>query len=161
MVRGNKLLKKSTETPSVNAGGFYNAGKTERGEINFIIPGSQIEAVVNRLLERKEKFLMHCVGYQLNTSLERKNVETCSINSLRHGLDVQLSAGTRICNRNEYTVRSNNLYVACYRKIAGKRRRTPQKSARQTSLDIVNAQQARVHQSLIGKTSVNIQGKQM
>ena len=27
--------------------------------------------------------------------------------------------------------------------------------------DIVNAQQARVHQSLIGTTSVNIQGKQM
>ena len=36
--------------------GSYNAGKTERGEINFIIPGSQIEAVVNRLLERKEKY---------------------------------------------------------------------------------------------------------
>jgi uncharacterized protein (DUF169 family) len=35
--------------------GSYNAGKTERGEINFVIPGTQIEAVVQRLLERKEK----------------------------------------------------------------------------------------------------------
>ena len=34
--------------------GSYNAGKTERGEINFIIPGTQIEAVVRRLLERME-----------------------------------------------------------------------------------------------------------
>ena len=33
--------------------GSYNAGKTERGEINFIIPGEQIEMVVERLLERK------------------------------------------------------------------------------------------------------------
>lgn len=36
--------------------GSYNAGKTERGEINFVIPGTQIEAVVSRLLERKEKY---------------------------------------------------------------------------------------------------------
>ena len=36
--------------------GSYNSGKTERGEINFIIPGSQLEAVVRRLLERKAKY---------------------------------------------------------------------------------------------------------
>jgi len=34
--------------------GSYNAGKTERGEINFIVPGGQIEAVTRRLLERVE-----------------------------------------------------------------------------------------------------------
>jgi uncharacterized protein (DUF169 family) len=33
--------------------GSYNAGKTERGEINVAIPGSQIGAVVERLLARK------------------------------------------------------------------------------------------------------------
>lgn len=32
--------------------GSFNAGKTERGESNVFIPGSQIEAVVERLLER-------------------------------------------------------------------------------------------------------------
>lgn len=32
--------------------GSYNAGKTERGEINVMIPGSQIEAVVERMQER-------------------------------------------------------------------------------------------------------------
>lgn len=32
--------------------GSYNAGKTERGEINFIIPGEHIEATVQRLLDR-------------------------------------------------------------------------------------------------------------
>lgn len=32
--------------------GSYNAGKTERGEINVFIPGSQIEATVNRLKAR-------------------------------------------------------------------------------------------------------------
>lgn len=32
--------------------GSYNAGKTERGELNVFIPGNQIEAVVNRLLQR-------------------------------------------------------------------------------------------------------------
>ncbi len=32
--------------------GSYNAGKTERGEVNAFIPGFQIEAVVERLLER-------------------------------------------------------------------------------------------------------------
>ncbi len=32
--------------------GSYNAGKTERGEINVIIPGSKIDAVCLRLLER-------------------------------------------------------------------------------------------------------------
>jgi uncharacterized protein (DUF169 family) len=32
--------------------GSYNAGKTERGEINVMIPGSQIEAVCQRLKER-------------------------------------------------------------------------------------------------------------
>jgi len=35
--------------------GSYNAGKTERGEINFIVPGEHIGAMVERLLERKEK----------------------------------------------------------------------------------------------------------
>ncbi len=35
--------------------GSYNAGKTERGEINVVIPGTQIESVVDRLLERKSK----------------------------------------------------------------------------------------------------------
>lgn len=33
--------------------GSYNAGKTERGEINFIIPGGQIRATVERMLDRK------------------------------------------------------------------------------------------------------------
>lgn len=32
--------------------GGYNAGKTERGEINFILPGEHLEAVVQRLVER-------------------------------------------------------------------------------------------------------------
>jgi uncharacterized protein (DUF169 family) len=32
--------------------GSYNAGKTERGEINVMIPGEQIEATVQRLLDR-------------------------------------------------------------------------------------------------------------
>ena len=35
--------------------GSYNAGKTERGEVNVFIPGSQIGAVVGRLLARIEK----------------------------------------------------------------------------------------------------------
>ncbi|MDR0815927.1 MAG: DUF169 domain-containing protein [Desulfovibrio sp.] len=35
--------------------GSYNAGKTERGEVNVFIPGWQIEAVVKRLLQRIEK----------------------------------------------------------------------------------------------------------
>ena len=35
--------------------GSYNAGKTERGEINVSIPGDQIKAVTERLLERKQK----------------------------------------------------------------------------------------------------------
>ncbi len=35
--------------------GSYNAGKTERGESNVTIPGSQIEAVVERLLARIAK----------------------------------------------------------------------------------------------------------
>jgi uncharacterized protein (DUF169 family) len=35
--------------------GSYNAGKTERGEVNVFIPGGQIEAVVRRLLQRIEK----------------------------------------------------------------------------------------------------------
>lgn len=34
--------------------GSYNAGKTERGEISVMIPGSKIEAVCQRLLERIE-----------------------------------------------------------------------------------------------------------
>ncbi|NJB68822.1 uncharacterized protein (DUF169 family) [Desulfobaculum xiamenense] len=33
--------------------GSYNAGKTERGEINVIIPGEHIAPTVNRLLDRK------------------------------------------------------------------------------------------------------------
>jgi uncharacterized protein (DUF169 family) len=33
--------------------GSYNAGKTERGEVNFIIPGEQIKMTVQRLLDRK------------------------------------------------------------------------------------------------------------
>jgi uncharacterized protein (DUF169 family) len=32
--------------------GSYNAGKTERGEVNVFIPGEHIEAVVQRLLDR-------------------------------------------------------------------------------------------------------------
>lgn len=36
--------------------GSYNAGKTERGEINVAIPGTQIGAVVERLLERKKQY---------------------------------------------------------------------------------------------------------
>ncbi|MDK2954534.1 MAG: hypothetical protein PWQ57_30 [Desulfovibrionales bacterium] len=36
--------------------GSYNAGKTERGEINVFIPGDQIGDVVARLLERKELY---------------------------------------------------------------------------------------------------------
>lgn len=36
--------------------GSYNSGKTERGEINFIIPGEHIEPTVQRLLARKEKY---------------------------------------------------------------------------------------------------------
>jgi hypothetical protein len=32
--------------------GSYNAGKTERGEINVIIPGKQFGAVFDRLTER-------------------------------------------------------------------------------------------------------------
>ncbi len=34
--------------------GSYNAGKTERGEINVIIPGKKFPAVVDRLVERME-----------------------------------------------------------------------------------------------------------
>lgn len=33
--------------------GSYNAGKTERGEINVVIPGEHIKATVERMLERK------------------------------------------------------------------------------------------------------------
>jgi uncharacterized protein (DUF169 family) len=36
--------------------GSYNAGKTERGEINFIIPGEHIEPTVQRLLDRKAQY---------------------------------------------------------------------------------------------------------
>lgn len=35
--------------------GSYNAGKTERGEVNVFIPGGRIEATVRRLLARIEK----------------------------------------------------------------------------------------------------------
>ncbi len=35
--------------------GSYNAGKTERGEVNVFIPGVEIEATVNRLLQRIDK----------------------------------------------------------------------------------------------------------
>lgn len=34
--------------------GSYNSGKTERGEVNMFIPGQDIEAVIDRMLERKE-----------------------------------------------------------------------------------------------------------
>ncbi|MFV0436837.1 MAG: DUF169 domain-containing protein [Desulfopila sp.] len=34
--------------------GSYNAGKTERGEINFILPGEHLAPVVDRLLERNK-----------------------------------------------------------------------------------------------------------
>lgn len=35
--------------------GSYNAGKTERGEVNVFIPGAHLEATVNRLLQRIDK----------------------------------------------------------------------------------------------------------
>ena len=35
--------------------GSYNAGKTERGEINVMIPGEHIEATVQRLMDRIKK----------------------------------------------------------------------------------------------------------
>ena len=35
--------------------GSYNAGKTERGELNVTIPGEHIKAVAERLLERKKQ----------------------------------------------------------------------------------------------------------
>jgi hypothetical protein len=35
--------------------GSYNAGKTERGEVNAFIPGDHLEATVNRLLQRISK----------------------------------------------------------------------------------------------------------
>ena len=35
--------------------GSYNSGKTERGEVNFILPGAHLESTVRRLLERKER----------------------------------------------------------------------------------------------------------
>ncbi len=35
--------------------GSYNAGKTERGEVNVFIPGTKIEGVVNRLLQRIDR----------------------------------------------------------------------------------------------------------
>jgi uncharacterized protein (DUF169 family) len=35
--------------------GSYNAGKTERGEVNVFIPGDHLEATVNRLLQRISK----------------------------------------------------------------------------------------------------------
>ncbi len=47
------LSQKANLCPACS--GSYNAGKTERGEINVVIPGPQIEAVVQRLLERKAK----------------------------------------------------------------------------------------------------------
>ncbi|MGE4296624.1 MAG: DUF169 domain-containing protein [Desulfovibrionaceae bacterium] len=36
--------------------GSYNAGKTERGEVNFIIPGEHIGPTVQRLLDRKAQY---------------------------------------------------------------------------------------------------------
>lgn len=36
--------------------GSYNAGKTERGEINFILPADHLEHVVRRILDRKEEY---------------------------------------------------------------------------------------------------------
>ena len=35
--------------------GSYNAGKTERGEVNVFIPGTKMEATVKRLLQRIER----------------------------------------------------------------------------------------------------------
>lgn len=46
------LEKTANMLPS--CGGSYNAGKTERGEVNVIIPGGQIRAVAHRLAERIE-----------------------------------------------------------------------------------------------------------
>jgi uncharacterized protein (DUF169 family) len=46
--------KKANFLPACS--GAYNAGKTERGEVNFIIPGDQIGLTVQRLLDRKASF---------------------------------------------------------------------------------------------------------
>lgn len=48
------LNKKANMLPACS--GSYNAGKTERGEINFIIPGEQIGLTVQRLLDRKAQW---------------------------------------------------------------------------------------------------------
>ncbi len=45
------LNKKANFLPACS--GAYNVGKTERGEVNFIIPGEQIGITVQRLLDRK------------------------------------------------------------------------------------------------------------
>ncbi|MFP4315602.1 MAG: DUF169 domain-containing protein [Desulfovibrionales bacterium] len=36
--------------------GSYNAGKTERGEINFIVPGDHLQPLVQRMLDRKARY---------------------------------------------------------------------------------------------------------
>jgi hypothetical protein len=36
--------------------GSYNAGKTERGEINFILPEKDLRPLVAQILKRKEKY---------------------------------------------------------------------------------------------------------
>ncbi|MFP4369922.1 MAG: DUF169 domain-containing protein [Bacteroidota bacterium] len=35
--------------------GSYNAGKTEKGELNFFVPGIHLEALINRMAERIKK----------------------------------------------------------------------------------------------------------
>lgn len=47
------LEKTANMLPSCS--GSYNSGKTERGEINFIIPGEHIEPTVLRLQERRNE----------------------------------------------------------------------------------------------------------
>ena len=48
------LEKTANMLPSCS--GSYNAGKTERGEINFVLPGDHLEPLVRRMLERKAKY---------------------------------------------------------------------------------------------------------
>jgi uncharacterized protein (DUF169 family) len=48
------LERKANMCPACS--GSYNAGKTERGEINVFVPGDQMPRVVDRMLERKEQY---------------------------------------------------------------------------------------------------------
>jgi uncharacterized protein (DUF169 family) len=66
-VRGNATMNSAACAGNVHAfneksfnylpacSGSYNAGKTERGEINVVIPGEHIGNVAERLLERKSE----------------------------------------------------------------------------------------------------------